>query len=409
MSSYNEYKKRLLEIATSDGPMPSRKSDSRLYWALRDLTTETRPRYDSHLRSVLAQLRPEWFWSPTRRLNEQLLELARCGAARPETGHPLRRVFLSRTQSGPGSDPELAAELRRLAPHWFDLRSRQKAARQQEIIRRQSERRSQRAAQQAERRAQEAAREARHEARRLATKQRAALREMERSASRQARQAIREARAAARLASRSTAPKLSPHQIALIELARSGAPPPRRLEARALYDCWQRVRSGKARQSQPCRTAIQEIRPDWFSKRAPKPPRSKPAGEPRTPRAPKPPRSKPAREPRTPKPRIQKSPSGHPAPKPASSAKSGIPDRFPVLPPAVLPPPDTRHAEMMAEIGRYAGTGRGLLLDLARTGQPPPKNGPLAELWRRCRDPQSWDYDQAFLDLLKEIRPGWGR
>jgi hypothetical protein len=92
---------------------------------------------------------------------------------------------------------------------------------------------------------------------------------------------------------------------------------------------------------------------------------------------------------------------------PAPNPKTFIPERFASVPQATLPPRDPRTEAQIAEMRAYAGTGRGQLLDLAKRGQPRPQTGPLAILWSRSQDPQSWDYDLDFLNLIREIRPGW--
>lgn len=385
MPSYNDHKQRLIDMARSGVPIPTRKSDPRLYGAFRDLTTPKRKFYEAELRSELEGLRPEWFWTKTRRLNEALLELARCGAERPGKGHPLQRIFECRTQATAGSDPDLAAELRRLAPHWFQPTARKapqvkdQAGRDEELrTRAVAERKAKQLAAKWERELQRnAARAASRQAREAVQRERQIAAQRER----QRRQGETK-RAKESAAKKTRTPMPSDLKNALIERAQAGDTRPRYRDGRPLYQYWCRVRCPKTDGNKRVHDIVRELRPEWWEQ----------------PRKQKPPQ------------RVDPVPRRQPAPlpeRPSTPPEGGIPDRFPVLPPAELPLSDTRHADQLAAVRSYAGTGRGLLLDLARTGQPPPASGPLAALWRRCGDPQAWDFDQAFWDLLREVRPGW--
>jgi hypothetical protein len=192
----------------------------------------------------------------------------------------------------------------------------------------------------------------------------------------------------------------------IMELAQSGAPRPSKKDP--LYNTIRHVRSQRA----DLWATILAVRPDWADPMRTGP-RAKPVRGPKPEKIKTEKQPKPIRESRTRKSSPVPKATSTPTPKTGAASRglvdeaSLIPARLPVLPPSELLPPNTQTEDQLAAMRRYAGTGRGMLLDAARRGERPPVSGPLGVLWRRSQDPQSWDFDAEFLNLIDSIAPKW--
>lgn len=113
-------KEQLINLAKTGGLKPSEKKTSSGK-ALSNYVHKSSASYDTQFDAEIRRLRPDWFEDTARKKKDQLLDMARRGEERPHhktnLGRSLNGYVCKKNKS---YDANFDAELRKLAPKWFE-------------------------------------------------------------------------------------------------------------------------------------------------------------------------------------------------------------------------------------------------------------------------------------------------